>query len=79
MEDLDGFIIEHVTTRIIVLKKCDPNKLYRAAELCVDFWKAFDGHHTVIGKRIKSLSANNRLPIEPAGRTSCNKQQYRLI
>lgn len=29
-----------------------------------DFWKDFEGLHTVIGKRIKALSENGKLPIE---------------
>ncbi len=78
MEDLDGFIIEHVTTRINILKKLDPNKLYITAELCTDFWEDFIGQHTVIGKRIKALSENGQLPIEADDRTSCNKWLYRL-
>ena len=78
MEYLDDFIIDHVIPRIGILKKIDPDKLYKSGELCADFWKAFDGSHTVIGKRIKSLSENGKLPIESVDRTSCNKWLYRL-
>ena len=79
MEDLDEFIIDNVNLRIGILKKIDPDKLYKSGELCADFWEAFDGLHIVIGKRLKALSENNKLPIEVADRTSCNKWLYRLI
>ena len=78
MEDLDDFIIDHVNLRISILKYIDPYKLYKSEELCTDFWEDFDGSHTVIGKRIMSLSKNGILPIEPVDRTSCNKWLYRL-
>lgn len=78
MENLDEFIIDYVNTRISILKEIDPNELYTSADLCADFWKDFDGSHTAIGKRIKSLSKSGQLPIEPADRTTCNKWLYRL-
>ena len=76
--DLDEFIIQHTLPRIVVLKAEDPEKMYLAAELCADFWRAFEGIHTLIGRRVKELSLNHMLPIEPIGRTSCNKHLYRL-
>ena len=79
MEIPDDFIIDHVTLRVSILKEIDPDKLYRSEELCADFWETFNGLHTKIGKRIKALSKNNKLPIQPVERTSCNKWLYRLI
>ena len=78
MEDLDEFIIENVTTRIPILKKIDPDKLYKSGALCAEFWKEFKGHHTVIGKRIKWLSKNNRLPIIYIGTGPDNGALYKL-
>ena len=78
-DELDNFIIDYLTISIEVLKKRGPNKLYKAEELCINFWGKFNGLHPVIGKRIKSLSKNKKIPIESAGRTSCNKQLYRLL
>ena len=78
MEELDEFIVDHVIPRIGILKKIDPDKRYIAAELCADFWEDFEAWHTIIGKRIKALADNGKLPIEPVDRTSCNKQLYRL-
>ncbi len=79
MEYLDEFVIYHLTARIKILKQNAPDKLYLAKELCIDFWEDFDGYHIVIGKLIKILSDNNELPLKPVGRTSCNKQLYRLM
>lgn len=79
MEDFDGFILEHVPTRIEILKTIDPDKLYKSEKLCADFWDDFDGWHTHIGKRIKALSDSGKLPIEAVDRTSCNKWLYRLL
>ena len=78
LEVLDELIIDYVTIRIPILKKSDPDELYTSAELCVDFWEDFKAWHTVIGKHIKALSENGKLPIEPVDRTSCNKWLYRL-
>ena len=77
-DELDSLIIEHTKDRIAHLKERNPDKLYLAAELCASFWKDFEGSHTVIGSRVKALSKNDKLPIEPDGKTSSNWQLYRL-
>ena len=79
MEEFDLFITNHVSHRIIFLKKIDPDKLYKTEDLCRDFWIDFIGLHKFIGQRIKALSKNETLPIEAIKRTSSNAWLYRLL
>ena len=77
-EDLDQFIIEHVTRTVSELKNHDLDGEYKANVLCRNFWGDFEGLHITIGRRIKWLSENNRLPITYIGTGPDNGALYKL-
>ena len=78
MEDLDEFIIEHVTRTVSELKIHDNDGVYKSKILCRDFWEDLDGVHQLIGKHIRLLANNNRLPIVYVGKDDANAALYRL-
>jgi len=80
MEDFDEFIIEQVTHTVSELKKHDHDGVYKSNVLCRDIWKEkeFEELHNIIGRRIKQLADNNRLPIYYVGRARDNGAEYKL-
>ena len=78
MDDFDDFIVEHLTPTVGELKKHDNDGQYKAKVLCRDFWDDFEELHKLIGKRIRWLADNNRLPIYYVGRDSANNALYKL-
>ena len=77
-KDLDEFIIEHVTRCVEDLKKHDHGQTYKSEVLCREFWADFKWEHNQIGRRIRWLEKNNRLPIVYVDRAPDNGALYRL-